>query len=109
MPKRRSLSRRESAQINPLALVAQGQKNGAEEIPAEAISVQVVDLMRIQYKTRFEDLFSACRCRASGQQVGEKARWGENSNGCRARPETLPENLLPDSTMKRPEPSSLWR
>ena len=57
MPKRRSLSRRESAQINPLALVAQGQKNGAEEIPAEAISVQVVDLMRIQYKTRFENLF----------------------------------------------------
>jgi hypothetical protein len=40
-----------------LALEAQGQKSGAEVIPAEAISVQVVDLMRMQYKTRFEDLF----------------------------------------------------
>jgi hypothetical protein len=43
--------------MNSLALAAQGQKSGAEVIPAEAISVQVVDLMRIRYKTRFEDLF----------------------------------------------------
>lgn len=51
----------------------------------------------------FRGPFSACRGRASGQQVGEKARRG----GTHARPETLPANLLPDSTMKRPEPSSL--